>query len=431
MRNNVHCLGISLQNNLDEKTCAVKQVPLNINSRHRIQLFISYEERRVKIMQSPTLSICLIVRNEEDVIARCLQSIRSIADEIIVVDTGSTDRTIDICREYGARVLTHEWQDHFAMARNFGLEQATGDWIMWLDADEELAKEDRDEVKALLPTLDKDIYSIHLINFIGDSINENDTYHISHTRLFRNNKGFKFQFSIHEILNIKDVLPNQDESQIETLPIKLYHYGYLNDVTHAKNKNERNIALLHKARAANEPNSWLEYHLASEYSRMKQYDQAFHYINLAIIRFLSEGLAPPSLVYKLKYSILIETGSIEGAWPAIDKALILYPDYVDLHLYKGVILYQLGKFEQALESFHNCIQLGDEQLNHLTLRGSGSFHAYYYKGQCYEQLNNLHEAVNAYRSALQFNPAYEPANHALHTLLAAHPEWSEHHSAIT
>lgn len=373
-------------------------------------------------MESPTLSICMIVRNEEDVIARCLQSVQSIADEIIVVDTGSTDRTIEICREYGAHVLMHEWQDHFAMARNCGLEQATGDWIMWLDADEELAAEDRNKVKALLQSLDEDIYSIHLINYIGDSINENHTFHISHIRLFRNHIGFKFQFSIHETLNIKEVLPNQDESKIDTLPIRVYHYGYLNDVTHAKNKSERNIALLHKAKKANEPNSWLEYHLASEYIRVKQYDQAFHYINLAIIRFLSEGLAPPSHVYKLKYSILIETGSIEGAWPAIDKALILYPDYVDLHLYKGVILYQLGKFEQALESFQTCIQLGDEQLNHLTLRGSGSFHAYYYKGQCHEQLNNPHEAYAAYRAALQFNPAYEPAKYALHALLAAHPE---------
>ncbi|TQR46795.1 glycosyltransferase [Paenibacillus popilliae] len=382
-------------------------------------------------MQSPTLSICLIARNEEDVIARCLQSIKPIADEIIVVDTGSTDRTIEICQEFGATVLRHEWQDHFSLARNYGLEQASGEWIMWMDADEEMDVDDRQTMKNLLPTLDKDIYSIHLVNYIGATVQANESFHIAHARLFRNHKGFKFQFSIHETLNVHEVLPDQDESQIDTLPVKVYHYGYLNDVTYAKNKSERNITLLLKAIEAKEPNPWLEYHLASEYSRMKQYDFAFKYVNWSIVRFLSEGLTPPSLVYKLKYSILLETGSIEGAWPAIDKVLVLYPDYVDLHLYKGVILHQLGKHEQALETFDHCIALGDKQLNHLTLHGSATFHAYYYKGQCYEQLNQPQDAWSAYRSALNFYPEYGPANLALQQLLVSHPDLHEQPSPIS
>ena len=81
----------------------------------------------------PRLSLVLIIKNETRCLARCLQSVRSIADEIVVVDTGSTDDTVRIAREFGARIDSFEWVDDFAAARNFALEKATGDWILALE----------------------------------------------------------------------------------------------------------------------------------------------------------------------------------------------------------------------------------------------------------------------------------------------------------
>ena len=96
------------------------------------------------------LSVCMIVKNEEKTLARCLYSIKDIADEIVVVDTGSTDKTTDIAQEFGAKVFSLDWKDDFSAARNFSLEKATGAWILIIDADEVLSKDVGDKLKTVL-----------------------------------------------------------------------------------------------------------------------------------------------------------------------------------------------------------------------------------------------------------------------------------------
>ena len=97
----------------------------------------------------PKISLCMIVRDEEDVLADCLSSVRDVVDEIIVVDTGSTDSTPRVAAGLGARVFSFEWTDDFSEARNHSLERASGDWILVLDADETIASRDRDKIRAL------------------------------------------------------------------------------------------------------------------------------------------------------------------------------------------------------------------------------------------------------------------------------------------
>ncbi len=101
---------------------------------------------------SPTVSLCMIVKNEEENLDRCLSSARDVVDEIIVVDTGSTDRTVEIANAYNARIYYHEWQDDFSLARNISLSHATRDWILHLDADEELETESCHRLKSTLST---------------------------------------------------------------------------------------------------------------------------------------------------------------------------------------------------------------------------------------------------------------------------------------
>src|SRR5699024_46791 len=100
------------------------------------------------------------------------------------------------------------------------------------------------------------------------------------------------------------------------------------------------------------------------------------------------NIFPPSLLYKLKYDILIKTKNWHGAWPSIDKALELYPDYVDLHYYKGLILMHLKKYNEALVAFATCLELGDTESNYLVLNGTGSFKAKKYYNRCLELVKN-------------------------------------------
>src|SRR4029077_17309854 len=95
--------------------------------------------RRAVPAEGLTLSLCMIVKDEEAMLPRCLTAVAEPVDELIVVDTGSTDRTVEIAESFGARVLHHAWTGDFSAARNVGLDAATGDWLLYLDADEVLA----------------------------------------------------------------------------------------------------------------------------------------------------------------------------------------------------------------------------------------------------------------------------------------------------
>ncbi|MGG1552823.1 glycosyltransferase [Paenibacillus ferrarius] len=371
-------------------------------------------------MKKKTISLCMIVKDEEAFIENCLRSVKDIVDEIVIVDTGSTDHTVDICRSFGAKIVEFPWMDDFASARNRGLLEANGDWILWLDADEEL---DQKSGQILIHALDQnehDFFSIHLVNYMGEHVQLDNAYLIAHTRLFRNHKGIQFKNRIHEILDTPP--PNQ----IPILPIKVYHYGYLDPVVRRKNKSQRNMTILENEMKKSDYDPWIPYHIASEYYRIQEYDKAFQYVNMSILQFLLKQLSPPSLLYKLKYSILLSVGSIDTAWSGIQKAIELHPDYVDLHFYKGIILLVKEQYSDSLAAFEHCIYLGEEYLNHLVLHGVGTFQAWYYIGVCFEKMNCIDDAKDAYKKSIDLSSSYLPPREALLKCLS-----EEDHSITT
>ena len=113
----------------------------------------------------------MIVKNEEKHLVRCLRSVRDVVDEMIIVDTGSTDKTIDIAKVFGAKVFDFPWTGDFSAARNHSLAQATGDWILILDADEVISSRDFDELKALIRkrTPSPAAYSIVTRNYMNNT----------------------------------------------------------------------------------------------------------------------------------------------------------------------------------------------------------------------------------------------------------------------
>jgi O-antigen biosynthesis protein len=192
-----------------------------------------------KASKKNTLSLCMIVKNEERHIINCLKSVRDIVDEMIVVDTGSTDRTKDIAQVFGAKVFDFRWTGDFSAARNHSLEQATGDWILVLDADEVISPLDH---KRLLRTIDRGkkhpvAFAIVTRNYLRKSgaagWKENDGaypqeekgigwFESTKVRLFRNNGRFRFENPVHELL---EASLRREGIPIERCAIPIHHYG--------------------------------------------------------------------------------------------------------------------------------------------------------------------------------------------------------------
>jgi len=163
-----------------------------------------------------------------------------------------------------------------------------------------------------------------------------------------------------------------------------------------------------------------------EYYRRNQLIKAFEHVNQSINLFIKEGIIPPpSMLYSLKYSILIRTESWEGAWPGIKSAVQMFPDYVDLRFYMGVILYCKQMYQEALDCFQTCIQMGEDNLNYLSIKGLGSFRAWFYTGLCFEKLNDTKEALLAYLKALMVSNNFQPAREAINNLIDMEPAIAE------
>ena len=145
-----------------------------------------------------TLSLCMIVRDEEDVLGRCLESVKDLADEIIIVDTGSSDRTKEIAAYYTDRIYDFEWCDDFSAARNFAFSKGTKDFLMWLDADDVIPGEEAERFRSFKENLtpDTDVVMMpYAVSFDGAG---RSTFTYYRERIVRNHAGYYFQGRVHE-----------------------------------------------------------------------------------------------------------------------------------------------------------------------------------------------------------------------------------------
>ena len=192
---------------------------------------------------APCLSICIITKNEEQFLDRCLSSVRGLAGQIVLVDTGSTDRTLEIAKQHGAEIHHFDWCDDFGAARNAALEHARGDWILVLDADEELPA---DQHARLRTDLGNDKVIAFRLPMVGSEANADGPVYVP--RLFRNAPGACFTGRIHEQV-FPSLLPLSKTWVLvsELGSARLLHHGYAKEVMAGRNKIERNLGLLRRA----------------------------------------------------------------------------------------------------------------------------------------------------------------------------------------
>ncbi|MEC0232526.1 glycosyltransferase family 2 protein [Paenibacillus alba] len=184
-----------------------------------------------------TISLCMIVKNEEQSLARCLQSVKDIADEIIIVDTGSTDRTKETAAAFTDFIYDKVWNDHFGEARNYAFSKATQEYILWLDADDELEEEDRAKFIALKQTLDASVDSVMMHYHLGLDADNKVITSLKRNRLVRRACGFRWEGPVHEVLLVSGNIIHADIA-----------------ITHKKDKpyTDRNLRIYRQRAAAEE-----------------------------------------------------------------------------------------------------------------------------------------------------------------------------------
>ncbi|MFB0515825.1 MAG: glycosyltransferase, partial [Candidatus Neomarinimicrobiota bacterium] len=215
------------------------------------------------------LSVCMIVRDEALMLPDCLTSVAGVADQLVVVDTGSTDDTIAIARSFGAQIHHFEWIDDFAAARNESLRHATGDWIFWLDADERLVPSSIEPLRRLLTTPKRPtIYQVQIRNLRADQMSY--TLSMSH-RLFSRHPKLRFSGRIHEQVHPSLKAAGGVEKSSNVV---LEHQGYALDPEKLRAKLERNQTLLETMVAEQPESAYAHYTLGQNYALLDDHDQA-------------------------------------------------------------------------------------------------------------------------------------------------------------
>ena len=352
-----------------------------------------------------SISLCMIVKDEEAMLPRCLESVKHLADEMVVVDTGSSDRTADIARSFGAKVLQYPWDGSFANARNFALSHAQMDWILLMDADDEFELEDTEKLLHLVLTeRQSDVFYFRTVSFMGSVPNKTNAVYNMNVRLVRNGSGYLFKGDIHEQL----VKGDSEESSVGFADIRIYHYGYLNSVVASKKKRERNIALIEKQLEQDPDDPFMLNNMGNEYYSLCRFGEALEWYLKSYAHFDSRrGYSSKLLIRIIScYDLL---GNTEEQHRFIEEGLKIYPNFTDLEFIRANDFLRRKKYLAAIRSFKRCLEMGDPPLIFSYAVGIGSYKTQYLLAALYDELGDRTSALRFCKKAIESNPEYQEA----------------------
>lgn len=280
----------------------------------------------------PTISACMIVKNEEKLLPGCLKSIKNYVDEIIIVDTGSTDQTVFIAESYGAHVYHHPWENNFSKHRNQSFGYAKGDWIFYIDADEELLPGGGDALRTAVVTnedVDALVVTLQCIFNHGDSTSYNNSI-----RVFRNHRGLRYEGRVHNyIVGVKKAI---------CVPIHLFHHGYNLDEEARKRKFKRTTELLKKEIQENPENPRPHHFLGASYLSENMFEEAAKEAMEAIRLYEKRGILSPNLLWSIynASSAYFHIGEIGNVEILSKKGIEIYPYHIDAHYMLSLVAYE-------------------------------------------------------------------------------------------
>jgi tetratricopeptide (TPR) repeat protein len=296
-----------------------------------------------------TLSVCMIVKNESALLARCLESIHPVADQIVVVDTGSSDDTVAIARSFGADVVTTDWRNDFAWARNISLDHANGGWVLWLDADDVVPEESLPKLRMLKKNAPDRVYGL----IVRNERPGNTGSEFVQARMFPNRNDIRFEGAIHE-----QMMPCALRLglSMEKRDVVIEHHGYA-DPEKLKSKALRNIELLLAKYPAESCDPVTAVEIADSYRLISDVNEArkWYDVVLAVPRCAEETPVIASQAHMGIGSIFNESGEYEKAIPHFKASLQLAPWRTDALYLLAVCYDRAGAPDEAIDCLRRIL----------------------------------------------------------------------------
>ncbi|MDJ0692114.1 MAG: glycosyltransferase [Xenococcaceae cyanobacterium MO_188.B32] len=344
------------------------------------------------------LSLCAIVKNEEYFLPKCLESLKNIVDEIIILDTGSTDKTVEIAEQLGAKVYHFQWCDDFAVARNEALKYVQGEWVLVLDADEVLNP-------AIVPQLQQAIEAENnlVVNLVRHEVGAAQSPYSLISRLFRRHPAIKFSRPYHALIDdsVSELLAKESDWRVVSLSdVAILHYGYQAEAIASLDKYTRARVMMEKFLATHPNDPYVCSKLGALYLQSGSLKNG--------IKFLKQGLksnlAEPPVLFEIHYSLgnaYNRQQDYERAQKHYHKAIaqpILPILKIGAYNNLGSLLLNLGDLRGAKRVLDEVLQL-DSQFAM----------GYYNLGMLLNKMGQRERAVAAYQKAIELNPHYAPA----------------------
>lgn len=337
-----------------------------------------------------TISLCMIVKNEEDTLGNCLESVRDIVDEIIIVDTGSSDRTKEVAGSYTSKIYDFEWIDDFSAARNYSFLKATMDYIMWLDADDVILEEDALKIQQLKVAIDP-IVDIVMMKYNNFDENGHITLSYFRARLLKRSSNFIWNEPIHEYIQPSGYIIDSDIC-----------------ITHKKicpSASKRNLNIFEKMIAANKvlsPRSLFYY--AKELFNNERFDDAIKNFN----EYLDSGNGWDEDRISACYDLSIcysFTNEPEKRLKALIRSFEFSPPRAEICCQIGYHYFEQGDYEKAIVWYKIATQL-TKPVNTwgFILHDCWGYISNIQLCLCYDRLGNIEEAIKYNNKAAEYKP---------------------------
>ncbi len=334
----------------------------------------------------------MIVRDEETALPRCLKSVKDVADEMIVVDTGSKDNTVSIAGDFGAGVYHFEWRDDFAAARNESLSHAAGDWILQIDADEEL-------LSGSIPHLRKAMLNPWCLVYVITCDNGADTRaerFVKVGRLFRRHPSVRYSRPYHENVSsgAYDLIAREPKWQVLEEPgITIRHYGYEPSVMQSRKKHERGIRIMESHLRENQNDTYMLTKLGESYNSSGRYDEAIAVFEKSIA--INPNIAE---THKNMGNSYFDKGMLDEAVIEFEKSIAIDPRIADTHNNLGLAYYSRGLPDKAISEYMEALAIEPDFAE-----------AHYNLALAYGAKGAADKEISEYKKALAVNPGLSEA----------------------